>query len=394
MDYVSLGDRRKTIVLGLDPRDPYHRSIIEGVLEYARGQDDWDLLVTPEPDALRAHLDDGHAVSGIILFDPWQKSLTQGLPAETPVVLTLCAEAPPDHDGVSDDEAAIADMVVAYFREMGLERLAFLDHLAPPSERRLAFASSASQAGLECHAYPPVGEPAPLNWHDRTEAIGDWLERLAARPETVGVFCFHVGEAQQLSIACRKRGIAVPERISILSCGGDDIECHLASPPLSTIDQGGDRLGFAAASRLAERLDGDDPPPRFVRFAPVGVVRRQSSDLLAVEDPHVAQAIRLIRQQAADGASVTDITAQVPVSRRRLDYAFERTVGRSIHQQIVHERLSHAKRLLLRTNLPLTDIAMRCGFNYPTRMSEAFRRHLAMTPSEYRRQNRTSAMSA
>lgn len=379
-----------SVLLGLDSRDPYHRDMIEGVLDFNRAHTGCELLVMPDGKSVRAHLKQSSGVQGIIMVDTWL-SHAELVSLGLPTVLVLCARKPARLSGISDDEVAIAEMALGHFRELGVTRMAFLDHLNPPSDRRLAFAATVSKAGLECHAYPPVGYQVEPDWHARTERIADWVEPL---PKPIGIFCFHVDEAQQLAMACSRRKVRVPEDVAILSCGGDDIECHLATPPISAIDQGGDRLGHEAARRLAELMAGINPEPTFTRFAPVGITRRQSTDLLAVDDPHVAQAITLIHEQACEGLTVSEVIARVPISRRRLDYAFERVVGRTMHEQITHERLARAKRLLIRTNLPLTDVAARAGFAYPTRLSEAFRKALGITPTEYRRQNQSTAVGA
>ena len=72
------------------------------------------------------------------------------------------------------------------------------------------------------------------------------------------------------------------------------------------------------------------------------------------------------------------------VSRRRLDYAFTAALGRTPYQQIQHERFNRARLLLLRTDLSLTEVALRSGFPYPSRLSEAFRRELGVTPTRFR----------
>ena len=376
---VTAGAAR--VVLGLDPRDPYHRAMIEGVIEHTRAHGPWEILLAPERDSVRAHLQDRDPPDGIIAvyrtadLEPLAK-------ADRPTVLLLHDEPHDRFSLVTDDEDAVAAMAVDYLRACGLPRLAFLDHMMPPSQRRQRFLAAAERAGLDAFAYPPVGHPVVHGWNAQTEAVADWVATL---PAPVGVLCFHVVEAQQLAMACRRRGRRVPDEVAILSTNGDDIECHLVTPPLSAIDLGGERLGLAAAVRLSELMAGISPAPSFTRLPPTGITRRPSTDLQAAEDPHVAAAIRLIREQACQGLTVAELADAVGVSRRQLDYAFKAALGRTPYQQIQREQFNRARLLLLRTDLSLTEVALRSGFPYPSRLSEAFRRELGVTPSRFRR---------
>ena len=48
-------------------------------------------------------------------------------------------------------------------------------------------------------------------------------------------------------------------------------------------------------------------------------------------------------------------------------------------------RLRHAKRLLQRPDLPMTEIAFRLGYSDPAHFTRAFRRLAKITPTHYRR---------
>ncbi len=371
------------VVLGLDPRDPYQRAMVEGIIEHTYDRGLWEILLAPEREMLQAHLAADEAPDGCIaVYGKADRDLLISL--DVPTVLLLHHTPLADFSLVTDDESAVAALAIDYYRQRGLERLAFFDSLAPPTLRRTSFEQHAAKVNLPCHAYPPIGYCVTEDWNGRTEAVGDWILSI---PKPVGVLCFHISEAQQLSMACRRRGIRVPEEVAILSTNGDDIECHLAHPPLSAIDLGGERLGRAAAERLSQMMAGGSREPTMLRLPPTGITRRQSTDLQAASDPHVAEAIELIRRNASEGLSVREIVRESGLSRRRLEYAFKRTVGRTLHQQIRYERIEQAKRLLIRTDLSLTDIALRCGFSYPARLSEAFRRELGTTPSQFRAEN-------
>ncbi len=54
------------------------------------------------------------------------------------------------------------------------------------------------------------------------------------------------------------------------------------------------------------------------------------------------------------------------------------------HAYVMGQRLEHAKRMLVRSTIPLKVVAANCGFSDQSHMTRYFRRFLNMTPSEYR----------
>jgi AraC family transcriptional regulator len=63
---------------------------------------------------------------------------------------------------------------------------------------------------------------------------------------------------------------------------------------------------------------------------------------------------------------------------------FTRAIGLTPHAYLVEVRLQAARRMIEQTDLPLASIALDAGFSHQSHMGSAFRKHLAMTPSQYR----------
>jgi transcriptional regulator GlxA family with amidase domain len=68
----------------------------------------------------------------------------------------------------------------------------------------------------------------------------------------------------------------------------------------------------------------------------------------------------------------------------RLLRDFTRAIGLTPHAYLIEVRLQAARRLIEQTDLPLASIALDAGFAHQSHMGSAFRKHLAMTPSQYR----------
>lgn len=69
------------------------------------------------------------------------------------------------------------------------------------------------------------------------------------------------------------------------------------------------------------------------------------------------------------------------------DYAgmlFKKAFGRSIYQQILYERIEHAKRQLFETDNSITEIAFDCGFSSINRFNAVFIQQTGLTPRAFR----------
>jgi AraC family transcriptional regulator len=66
--------------------------------------------------------------------------------------------------------------------------------------------------------------------------------------------------------------------------------------------------------------------------------------------------------------------------------AFKRTFGETPHSYIVRRRLDKAETLMLTSDLPLSHIAVRCGFTDQAHLCKLFRQQYAQSPAAWRRQ--------
>jgi len=76
------------------------------------------------------------------------------------------------------------------------------------------------------------------------------------------------------------------------------------------------------------------------------------------------------------------------VSRRTLERKFAQVLGRTPSEQIRHARISHAKQLLIETDLSLREVARRSGFVWQQRLANILREDCKMTPVEFRKRFR------
>ncbi|MBC8095976.1 MAG: helix-turn-helix domain-containing protein, partial [Akkermansiaceae bacterium] len=184
-------------------------------------------------------------------------------------------------------------------------------------------------------------------------------------------------------------GIQVPEELAVLGVGNDDLETSFSQPQLSSIEPDAQGAGRAAAALLDARMNDPDGPVINVLLPPVRLIRRQSTDVLALDDSRLCAAIRMVREGACSGLRVEDVVKAVCLSRRQLEARFRRHLGRSPHQEILRTRLQRAKELLEETQLTLADVAERCGFEHVEYFHVVFKRHEKVTPGAWRLAHRS-----
>ena len=72
-------------------------------------------------------------------------------------------------------------------------------------------------------------------------------------------------------------------------------------------------------------------------------------------------------------------------SRAHFARMFKAATGQTPHRYLLELRLSSAQSMLMDPALPLTDIALACGFSSHAHLSTAFRSRFGVAPSAYRR---------
>jgi LacI family transcriptional regulator len=211
--------------------------------------------------------------------------------------------------------------------------------------------------------------------------VAHWVEAL---PRPVGLMACNDIRGQQVLNACREVGIAVPEEVAVLGVDNDDVLCDLSYPTLSSIVPDTHRIGHEAAALLERMIGGESPPRKSTLIPPLGVVTRRSTDVLAIEDRHLARAVRFIREHACEGITVEDVLEHVPLSRSVFERRFDQLFGHTPKAEILRARLDRLKQLLAETELPLKQIAFKVGFEHAEYMNVFFKERTGQTPGQFR----------
>jgi LacI family transcriptional regulator len=362
------------------------RQMLAGVARYMNEHEPWSIYLKPYgvekslPDWLRRWNGDGIIAAiaelatdlvkqfGIPIVDVagWHKD--QGVPL------------------VHANDDAIGRLGAEHLLGRGFRNFGFVEY--PQfwaTGRRAGFERVVRSEGRDCAVYtmvyPQAGHGGPELWERQQQALVEWI---GALPKPLGVMTSNDPLGQQFLEACRRAKVVVPEQVAVIGADNDETICRLCYPPLSSVIINDEQRGYQAAALLDQLMSGGPPPTAPVYVEPAGVVTRASSDILAIDDPTIAAALRFVRDHACEGIGVSHVVRAVPLSRTMLERRFRKAVGHSINDEMVRVRLNRAIEMLSSTNLELKVIAYKAGFGSPSYMGAVFRERLGRTPGSYR----------
>ena len=97
-----------------------------------------------------------------------------------------------------------------------------------------------------------------------------------------------------------------------------------------------------------------------------------------------AELNRILLPRFAEGVSLSEVAALLGVSPSAITHRLQRRFGLSYSEYVGRLRAEKAKELLRRTRLGVAEVAQRVGVRDPSNLGRLFRRHVGMSPSEYR----------
>ncbi|MGV9677246.1 LacI family DNA-binding transcriptional regulator [Nocardia sp. NPDC003482] len=211
-------------------------------------------------------------VDGVIVIAPQQAAATALHSLPTPVAAVVVeAGQEVGLPSASVDQFEGTRLAVRHLLDLGHETVW---HLAGPEgwwearDRREGWRRTLTAAGA------PVPEPVFGDWSARSGYEAGRV--LAENPDVTAVFAANDQMALGLLRAYAERGIAVPDRVSVV--GFDDIpEAAYLSPPLTTVRQDFDEVGRRSMRLLLQLLEADAPAPAPPPVVPTLVVRASSA---------------------------------------------------------------------------------------------------------------------
>ncbi len=384
--------QRPRVALLVETSKTFGRGVLQGITRYVRAHRPWSIFVDerglddPTPDWLKDWRGDGAITRST------NREVVRAARRKRIAVVHLGEQIETDLPMVYAADPPIARLAAEHLLERRVEHFGFAGIAGKywSDQRRAAFVEWLAEAGYGCSVFELEGRQAKgIGRQDQDDQLADWLRAL---PKPCGILaCYDVMGLRVLDV-CRQIGVEVPEQVAVIGVDNDTLLCNLADPPLSSVAHDLDRIGYEAAVTLDQLMDGRPPETSRCLVDPAGVVARQSTDLRAIQDDHVARAINFIRRHACDGIQVDDIARHVHLSRVTLTRRFEKLIGRSPKAEILRFQIERCRQLLVETDFTQGKIARLIGFRHPEYMNVAFKRETGQTPGEYRQQAKRNAL--
>lgn len=380
----------RRICLLIDTSTSWGSRLIKGVSRHAQEVGDWLINVEPWGRYERFRVPQGWEGDGIIARFNHQALAQEiseiGLPA---VNLSWYPSSGERIARCTIDPVASGEIAADYFLSGGYRQFAFcgpLQHLDYRDEFGDAFCHALEKKGFSCNVYStPGGSQQSIPWAAHLASLVEWLKEL---PRPVAMLCWSAARGRQVTEACHYAGIRVPDDVSVLGGDHDDLMASISSPPLSTIDQPAEQIGYEAAKILEGMMRGKKARKHPLYFPPTRIIVRHSTDAMAIDDEIVRDALRLIRERSHEGINVSDVVRELAVARRALEQRFVRLVGRTPASEIRRVRLEEAKQMLVETDRSIAHISRATGFGHQDLFSRVFRRSVGLTPSQFRSQHK------
>ncbi|MCL4202322.1 MAG: DNA-binding transcriptional regulator [Pirellulaceae bacterium] len=379
------------VALLIETARGYGRQMLRGIVRYARLHGPWGFYITPGDFEQTLPRMQSWGGTGIIarIETPRiaQAILDSGLPT---IALDLSEqELAAEHplarlSEVSSDSAGAARMAAEHLLERGFRHFAFVGIAGRIwSQRREAgFVETIHAAGFSVQSYQPPRSAGQRAWEREQPVLADWLRRL---PKPVGVMACNDDRGREVLEACRAAELHVPEELAVTGVDNDELLCELSDPPLSSVALNAEGVGYRAAALLDRMMRGRVRKPEHLVAEPLHVVTRRSTDIIAMGDPDIAEAVGFIHDHAAELIGVQDVVEHVAISRRNLETRFRKSLGRTPHAELQRVRLQRAIRFLVETDLPIPKIAEAVGYATPSYFIQVFRKEYGTTPARYRR---------
>jgi LacI family transcriptional regulator len=377
--------RPRRIALAFPIRFGHMPIVVKGITDYTEQKNEWIFTTSAESFNFSVRSMRGWRGDGAIVVlnneDDAAAAQQLGIPVVTVGWVLRSPGVPRVHtDNYSIGKLAADHLLSCRFKHFGYYGIA---DVAYSEDRLEGFRPHVENEGSSVNVYlsPNTFKPEQP-WEDEIDKLSDWLRGL---PLPVGVFAVNDQRARLVTEACQMLGLRVPADVGVIGVDNDRLFCELASPPLSSVACDYRRVGYEVAKLLDAVMAGKPDINPEVILPPLGIVARQSTDVLHVEHPAVVKAIDFIRKNIGKVFGVDALPEATGVSRRRLERDFMEAMNITPYHFICNAKVNHAKKILRDyPDRKLAAVASACGFPDLRNFRNVFRRVEGLSPADYR----------
>jgi len=357
-------------------------AIYRGICDYAKLRPSWEMRPT-SINTLNEETTPSWDCDGMIV--PLSKKHYMKLHgAHYPFVSTnASSQIPKTIPQIDEDHAASGRLAAEALQQLGHEYFAciYSTRLDALTVRAEAFIDELQKKNIEVSVFTTER----LGGSGQETEVTAWLKAL---PKPTALFAPSDSTTRAILKLCLMGKMAVPDDVAILGCQNDWFQCEGITPALSSIELPYRRIGHEAARALDQLMQGKKIKKMQQLFLPERVVRRASTDTLAVPDPHLRRAVQYLREHVDERLDVKAMAAFSGLSLRVLQYRFRQELNRTPNEEFNRTKVERIKDLLVSTELNLGEIADQMSFTSEYYMGTVFKRYAGVTPGQFRKNHR------
>ena len=193
-------------------------------------------------------------------------------------------------------------------------------------------------------------------------------------------------DAPTLMDACREIGFQIPRDLVMISTGIHAEVMPQCRPALTGAQEDLQTQAQMAIELLEAMMNGTPANPEIIDAPPLGIIERESTATMAIEDREVAHAVEFIRAHGCEPVNVGSLMDRAGVSRSTLDRRFAQVMGQTPHDFLIQQRLQRAKELLCLNKPPsMETVARQCGFRDFRELKRVFKRLTKIFPKDWKK---------
>ncbi|NLN47794.1 MAG: helix-turn-helix transcriptional regulator [Clostridiales bacterium] len=106
---------------------------------------------------------------------------------------------------------------------------------------------------------------------------------------------------------------------------------------------------------------------------------------IRLDDDYIRESIAYMHKFYSGNITIEDICKEIYLSVSHFKRVFKNKTGKTPYQFLTEIRIEKAKGMLKEKNRSINEIARLCGFVNPGNLSLVFKKHMNMSPSEYKK---------
>lgn len=282
---------------------------------------------------------------------------------------------------------AIGQLAAEHFRERGYTKAAWFSLIWTPLHADMLDGFTRS-FGIKPAVWTWMRKRSYPCGYDCEKLLSFLTQKLKEAAKPLAIFAYDTYNATYILRACERAGLSVPEDVALIA--GNNVP-QISDAQTKTISciQHNPKVATVALQTLEQAIAKKHHLLRRTELPPIGIIARESTNMITAEDPRLARALRFIVNHLSEDISTLDIAADANLSRSTIDKFFIARLGHTTRAEILRQRILRAKILLSETTDKLEVIAEQTGFCHASYFIKAFQRETGQTPFIWRRKART-----